>query len=279
MKTALFLFILFMVSAPLVAQSQNGKCRKLPQLVGLQRKDTKPFTIEQERLHFGRFYELQKPILEDLNAPDSVRNHSRNMVRNRYILKNIEAIQNKTLQTEWRELRFEIARRNMGLVYRALMSLPTKDPVLLEDLLSVGTEELMHSIDRFDPTFGYRFGTYVGRNIKKKMIDAWTQRQRQRMAEIPGGAESLRSMSASWTDEATFSRQLVMERALEAFTGKEKEALARVYGLLEFAGQNAVIKETIRKLSIQWNRFSDVRAIYEEQVREELRRVAPSPPQ
>ncbi len=61
--------------------------------------------------------------------------------------------------------RDQLVMQNAGIVYKEAKSCTCRIP--FDDKVQYGFEGLMKSIDGFDPTLGFKFNTYAGRNIRQ----------------------------------------------------------------------------------------------------------------
>ncbi len=81
------------------------------------------------------------------------------------------------------------ATANLGLVLKAVRCFNYRN-LSTEDLIQEGNVGLLHAIDKFDPTLGYRFSTYAVFAIKQYIIQAINKRE----SEVKIPVEELRTM-------------------------------------------------------------------------------------
>jgi RNA polymerase nonessential primary-like sigma factor len=148
----------------------------------------------------------------------------------------------------------------IGRRYRRAMS--------LSELINEGTFGLMHAIERFDPKFRVRFGTYarwwihdaMDRAVRQQGRLMGTDREAHRPYSGPAGSEE---QAFHEVDEAgpealanEMSRSRLLERALNQLSERERQVLAGRYGLderpprtlHEMASETGLSHERVRQI-------------------------------
>lgn len=160
------------------------------------------------------------------------------------------------------EARQQIVQSNLRLV-AAIARKIAASHADFEELVSEGNLILIHAVDKFDYSRGFRFSTYATHAVQRHFYRWQHRQQRRKQRELPAAQEALATVSAPAVDDPGWNPDLAkvfLGYFGERLDGRERAILEERFGLnghesagtlKEVAESVGLSKERVRQLQLR----------------------------